>query len=322
MIKKLLFFSLIFLLPISLEAQKKTRTIGFYNVENLFDTIDGINDDAEFLPSSKKEWNSTKYNEKLKHIDQVFNQWNAPMIIGLCEIENRKVVQDIINTYSLLDPKQYGIVHYESPDARGIDVALIYDSSYLKLERSGNLRFTIPGKEAPSSRDIVWGKFSVKKDTIIAMVNHWPSRSGGQAETEPGRIEAAKTAKGFIDSLLAINKNYKIVLMGDLNDHPTDIAPTMIAQQLNPMITKESGEFGGTHSYKDEWDVLDHIMVSKGFIKKKKLKVIKSSGKIHSPKFLLEEYKGKIVPFRTYAGNKYLGGYSDHLPVSIEVSCP
>jgi predicted extracellular nuclease len=319
---RILIFLFLLLIFHSANAQKKTRTIGFYNVENLFDTIDGINDDAEFLPTSKKEWNSSKYNEKLKHIDQVFNQWNAPIIIGLCEIENRQVVQDIVNTYSILDPKQYGIIHYESPDARGIDVALIYDSSYLTLVGSGNLRFTIPGKDAPSSRDIVWGKFSIKKDTIIAMVNHWPSRSGGQAETEPGRIEAAKTAKRFIDSLLLINKNYKIVLMGDLNDHPSDIAPTMIAQQLNPMITKDSGEFGGTHSYKDEWDVLDHIMVSKGFTKKKKLKVIQSSGKIHSPKFLLEEYKGKIVPFRTYAGNKYLGGYSDHLPVSIEVSCP
>jgi predicted extracellular nuclease len=316
---------LLFIFALSIfntEAQKQTRTIGFYNVENLFDTIDGINDDAEFLPSSKKEWNAERYNEKLKHIDQVFNEWNSPMIIGLCEIENKAVVQGILSVYDLLKPKKYGIVHYESPDARGIDVALIYDSSYLKLERSGNLRFTIPGKEKPSSRDIVWGKFSVKKDTIIAMVNHWPSRSGGQPETEPGRIEAAKTAKKFIDSLLAVNKNYKIVLMGDLNDHPTDIAPSMIAQQLTPMINKASGEFGGTHSYKDEWDILDHIMVSKGFLKKKKIKVVKASGKIHSPKFLLEEYKGKIVPFRTYAGNKYLGGYSDHLPVSIEVSCP
>lgn len=322
MIKKCIFLTAIFLISFTTDAQKKSRTIGFYNVENLFDTIDGINDDAEFLPASKKEWNSTKYNEKLKHIDQVFNEWNSPLIIGLCEIENRMVVQDIIKTYSLLAPKQFGIVHYESPDARGIDVALIYDSSYLKLEKSGNLRFTIPGKESPSSRDIVWGKFSVKKDTIIAMVNHWPSRSGGQAETEPGRIEAAKTAKKFIDSLLTVNKNYKIVLMGDLNDHPTDIAPTMISQSLRPMIRKESGEYGGTHSYKDEWDVLDHIMVSKGFLKKKKIRVKKSSGKIHSPKYLLEEYKGKIVPFRTYAGNKYLGGYSDHLPVSIELSCP
>jgi predicted extracellular nuclease len=320
--KNFVILTLSIFVAFSYQAQKNIRTIGFYNVENLFDTIDGINDDAEFLPNSKNEWNTAKYNEKLRHIDQVFNEWKSPLIIGLCEIENRKVVQDIVRTYSILDPKKYGIVHYESPDARGIDVALIYDSSTLKLEKSGNLRFTIPGREAPSSRDIVWGKFSLNMDTIIAMVNHWPSRSGGQAESEPGRIEAAKTAKKFIDSLLTVNKNYKIVLMGDLNDHPSDIAPQMINSVLSPMITKESGEFGGSHSYKDEWDVLDHIFVSKGFLKKKKIKVLKNSGEIHSYKYLLTEYKGKIVPFRTYGGSKYLGGYSDHLPVSIEVSVP
>lgn len=303
-------------------CQKKSRTIGFYNVENLFDTIDGVNDDAEFLPGSKNDWNSSRYNEKIRHIDQVFNEFESPLIIGLCEIENKNVVQDILSVYDLLKPKQYGIVHYESPDARGIDVALIYDSSTLKLEKSGNLRFTIPGRESPSSRDIVWGKFSYKKDTIIAMVNHWPSRSGGQVETEPGRIEAARTARVFIDSLLAFNKDYKIVLMGDLNDHPSDIAPQLIDEKLTPMITKASGEYGGTHSYKDEWDVLDHIFVSDGFLTKKKMKVIPNSGKIYSSAFLMQEYKGKMVPFRTYGGSKYLAGYSDHLPVSIGVCVP
>ena len=306
----------------SVNSQKKTRSIGFYNVENLFDTLDGTNDDAEFLPSGKNNWTGDRYNEKLKHIDQVFNEFNSPLIIGLCEIENRQVVEDIVSTYSLLDPKQYGIVHFESPDARGIDVALIYDSATLKLEKSGNLRFTIPGKDKPSSRDIVWGKFSYKKDTIVAMVNHWPSRSSGQVESEPGRIEAAKTARKFIDSLLTVNENYKIVLMGDLNDHAADKAPQLIDEKLTPMITKESGEFGGTHSYKDEWDVLDHMYVSDGFMKKKKMKIIKNSGKIHSPSYLMTEYKGKIVPFRTYGGAKYLGGYSDHLPVSIDVCVP
>lgn len=304
----------------SVNAQKQKRIIGFYNVENLFDTIKGPNDDSEFLPGSKNDWNSQKYFEKLKHINQVFDQWENPLIIGLCEIENARVVRDIIKHSTKLNG--YGVLHYESPDARGIDVALIYDSAALQLCSSGNLRFTLPGKETPSSRDIVWGKFAYKKDTIVAMVNHWPSRRGGQTESEPGRLEAAKTARSFIDSLLSVNKNYKIVLMGDLNDHPNDKAPQLIDEKLEPMITKSSGEFGGTHSYNNEWDVLDHIFISPGFIKKKKIRVIKESGKIHSYDFLLSEYKGNIVPFRTYGGSRYLGGYSDHFPVSIEVSFP
>jgi predicted extracellular nuclease len=317
----LLFAILIWMsISCSVNAQKQKRTIGFYNVENLFDTIKGPNDDSEFLPDSKNQWNSQKYFEKLDHINQVFDQWDNPLIIGMCEIENARVVRDVIKRSSKLNG--YGVVHYESPDARGIDVALIYDSSVLELCSSGNLRFTIPSQDSPSSRDIVWGKFAYNKDTIVAMVNHWPSRRGGQNESEPGRLEAAKTARKFIDSLLTVNKNYKIVFMGDLNDHPGDKAPQLIDEKLDPFITKRSGEFGGTHSYNNEWDVLDHIFVSPGFIKKKKIKVIKESGKIHSYDFLLSEYKGNIVPFRTYAGSRYLGGYSDHFPVSIEVSIP
>jgi predicted extracellular nuclease len=317
----LLFAILIWMsISCSVNAQKQKRTIGFYNVENLFDTIKGPNDDSEFLPDSKNQWNSQKYFEKLDHINQVFDQWDNPLIIGMCEIENARVVRDVIKRSSKLNG--YGVVHYESPDARGIDVALIYDSSVLELCSSGNLRFTIPSQDSPSSRDIVWGKFAYNKDTIVAMVNHWPSRRGGQNESEPGRLEAAKTARKFIDSLLTVNKNYKIVFMGDLNDHPGDKAPQLIDEKLESFITKSSGEFGGTHSYNNEWDVLDHIFVSTGFIKKKKIKVIKESGKIHSYDFLLSEYKGNIVPFRTYAGSRYLGGYSDHFPVSIEVSIP
>jgi predicted extracellular nuclease len=299
---------------------QNTRSIAFYNVENLFDTIDGTNDDAEFLPGSKNDWNSQKYFEKLDHINQVIDELNNPLIVGFCEIENANVVRAIITRSSKL--QKYGLVHHESPDARGIDVAMIYDSSTLKLHKSGNIRFTLPGQTAPSTRDIVWGKFAYKKDTIIAMVNHWPSRRSGQDESEPNRIEAAKNARIFIDSLLKVNCNYKIVLMGDLNDYPTDKAPKLIEEKLHPMIKPESGEFGGTHNYNNEWDVMDHIFVSSGFQKKKGIKVIKDSGAIHSFDFLLSEYKGNVVPFRTYGGSKYLGGYSDHFPVSIEVSVP
>lgn len=312
-------FSFILLVGLLSNAQN-TRSIAFYNVENLFDTIDGTNDDAEFLPGSKNDWNSQKYFEKIDHINQVFDELKTPLIIGMCEIENEQVVRDVVKHSTKLT--NYGVVHHESPDARGIDVAMIYDSMTLKLVSSGVLRFTLPGQESPSTRDILWAKFAFKKDTIFAMVNHWPSRRGGETESEPNRIEAAKTARVFIDSLLQVNPNSKIVFMGDLNDYPSDKAPQMIQEKLTPMIMAESGEFGGSHNYKEEWDVLDHVFVSCGFQKKKGIKVVKKSGVIHSFDYLLTEYKGQIVPFRTYGGSKYLGGYSDHLPVSIEVSMP
>lgn len=299
---------------------QQTRNIGFYNVENLFDTIDGSNDDAEFLPNGKFEWNSERYFKKIDHINRVIDELNNPLLIGMCEIENATVVRDVMKHSVKIN--NYGLLHYESADARGIDVALIYDSSTLKLVKSGYIRFTLPGAEGKATRDILWGKFAYKKDTIMAMVNHWPSRSGGQEASEPNRLEAANNARKFIDSLLLVNKNYKIVFMGDLNDYPSDKAPKLIAEKLHPQICAESGDFGGTYNYKGEWDVLDHIMVSTGFKTKKGIKAIPDTGKIHSFDYLLEEYKGSVVPFRTYGGSKYLGGYSDHLPVSIDVSVP
>ena len=299
---------------------QKTRKIAFYNVENLFDTIDGVNDDAEFLPSSKLNWNGTRYMEKIAHINQVMKELNTPLIMGFCEVENAQVLRDVIK-YSE-GSKSYGLVHFESPDARGIDVGMIYDSTVLHLERSGYLRFTLPGQDKPSTRDILWAKYSLGKDTLFAMINHWPSRRSGQDESQPNRLKAAETARHFIDSLLQKNQHSKIIFMGDLNDYPTDLAPKMISEKLTPMIQPESGEFGGTHNYNNEWDVLDHIMISPSFLKKKGIKIIKNSGEIHSFEYLITEYKGQMVPFRTYGGNKYLGGYSDHLPVSVNVSLP
>jgi predicted extracellular nuclease len=152
------------------------------------------------------------------------------------------------------------------------------------------------------------------------MVNHWPSRRGGQMISEPKRLIAANAAQNFIDSLQNDNKKVQIVFMGDLNDYPTNRAPKMISSILTSLITEDSGEYGGTNSYRGEWNILDHIMVSKAVTKKKgTISINKKSGKISDNEYLLTEYKGNIVPFRTYGGSKYLSGYSDHLPVSVEI---
>lgn len=313
---KLLLITLMFGTLISAYGQDN-RSIAFYNVENLFDTLDTPDkNDEEFLPTANRHWNSYRYTEKLKHINKVVENLNSPIILGLCEIENQAVVQDIINIGNLKG--KYALVHHESLDQRGIDNALIYDQTVLSVKESGIIRFDMPEGYSPS-RDIVWAKFTTGSDEIIAMVNHWPSRRGGQLKSEPKRLVAAVSAKAFIDSVKQVDPKVKIVFMGDLNDYPENMSPKMISEELKPMITKKSGEFGGTHNYRGEWNVLDHIMISKGFTKGKGIKVKKRSGKIHNFEFLMTTYKGNIVPFRTYGGGKYLAGYSDHLPVSISV---
>jgi predicted extracellular nuclease len=309
---KYLFALLIFVLFHTVLAQQ-TQTIAFYNVENLFDTIDGPNDDAEFLPGAESKWDASKYEAKIAHIRQVMADLNMPMVMGVCEIENKSVLTDLIG-----NDKRYGIVHYDSPDARGIDAAMLYRKDLLKLKGSGNIRFTLPGDSIPTSRDIVWAKYQYRKEIIYVVVNHWPSRRGGADESAPRRLKAAQMAFDFIAQIEQNEPKAKIILMGDLNDHPQDAAPQLIASKLTPQITKASGTFGGSYNYKNEWDVLDHIFASANALNGK-IQVMAASGKIHDFPYLLTEYKGQTVPNRTYAGPKYLGGYSDHLPVSIQV---
>lgn len=327
--KKVLFLTAITLLLFSCKVNSqfpafKTATIGCYNVENLFDTINQSNIDEEYLPDGKQHWNTKIYNQKLKNTSTALSVFQNPLIMGLVEVENRGVVEDLVKKYSFGSTSKYEVVHYDSPDERGIDVAMIYNADHLKLAKSGFIRFDNLNDPKKPTRDIVWGKFVFEKDTIMAMVNHWPSRSSGQAESEPGRIGAAKAARKFIDSLLLVDKNYKIILMGDLNDHPEDKAPQLIDEVLTPMIVKSSGEFGGSHPYKGEWGILDHIFVSSGFLNtKSSIFVHENSGKIHSPQFLLkwnDKYK-EIQTQRTEVVNngEFMFGYSDHLPVSVEI---
>ncbi|MFA7274395.1 MAG: endonuclease/exonuclease/phosphatase family protein [Crocinitomicaceae bacterium] len=298
-------------------TQTKSNVL-FYNVENLFDTIDSPNvDDAEFLPSSKKSWNTAKYQEKISHINQVMDEFSSIALMGMCEIENKTVVEDVVKGQK----KPFKIVHFDSQDARGIDVALLYNPSIFKLKKKGYLRFTLKvNEESKATRDILYVQLKNGKSNVYVLVNHWPSRSGGEKETEANRILAAQTAKNFIDEILAKDANAKIIFMGDLNDYPSNQSVQLIDEKLDPMILKSSGSMGGSYSYKNEWDVLDHILVSPGLKNNKGIQVVDGSGKINEFPFLLTTYKDNIVPFRTFARDDYLKGYSDHLPVSIEIT--
>ncbi len=150
------------------------------------------------------------------------------------------------------------------------------------------------------------------------MTNHWPSRRGGTEKSEEKRLKAANSARHFIDSLLNMDPNTKIILMGDLNAYPSNKSVKLIMEKLNPKITSASNKFGGTHNYKGEWNILDHICISNGW-NQGRLKSKNEIGHILTLEYMLSTYQGNIVPFRTYGGSKYLGGYSDHLPVFIEV---
>ncbi|MCB0478337.1 MAG: endonuclease/exonuclease/phosphatase family protein [Crocinitomicaceae bacterium] len=328
-----LLFSFTFSNSSSNQNSKKKPTdyvVGFYNVENLFDTLDDPHkNDNEFLPDSKKKWSTDRYAKKLNDIASVIysiDSTNLPVVFGLAEVENKEVVQDLVKTEKL--DGLYEVIHKESPDPRGIDVAVIYQPKKFQLISQEWIRFQLPDKEKPSTRDIVYVSGTVvKNDTIHFFFCHWPSRYGGTEKTIPFRAKAASTLRAKVDSLYKINANAKIIIMGDLNDHPEDpsVSETLKAKKENSDLInlmwqfKEKNE--GTHFYKGDWGVLDHIIVSNSLLQKNKgLSTTLKATFIHKPDFVLYTNKeGVQSPSRTYGGTNYYGGYSDHLPVYLRL---
>lgn len=332
------FAVLVLLCAIPSHGQKsKTITIGFYNVENLFDTINNpYKNDEEFLPSSKKKWNTERYDFKLNQISRVIHEMageNGPDILGLCEVENKKVVEDLTQM-PLLRSKGYGVIHFESPDERGIDVALLYKKKLFDIYTAYPVKVKLGGAKKDYTRDIlVCGFIHQKKgDTIWVMVNHFPSRSGGQAISEPKRIQAAQTLRSIADSILTQNYLAKIIAIGDFNDEYLDTSLRYILRSgikknqlnysdfFNPVgLLKQEGF--GTIMYKGEYELIDQIFLSYGLFNTGSIPAYKeSSAQIFAPDWLKQqEGKYKGAPFRYYAGDKYLGGYSDHFPVLLQI---
>lgn len=313
--------------------EKNSINMLFYNFENLFDTQDdpSVNDE-EFLPESEKHWTRSRFREKINRLSKVIlasSGHEPPQIIGCCEIENRFVLEELTRR-SALQKWDYQIIHKDSPDPRGIDVALLYRGACKPIAYAYYPLTDLNGKPI-GTREILHASFLLQKnDTLHVLVMHWPSRSGGQTETEPKRVVAAQKAKQLVDSIQQKNKEAKIVLMGDLNDTPTDksIAQTLRAKQADSPKTK--GELvnisarwkgQGTVKYKQNWDIFDQFIVSDVLLKKQKWSVDQKASKVLDFDFLLEEdtrYPGK-KPFRTYLGPNYHGGFSDHLPVLLKL---
>ncbi len=332
---KALIISALILSHFNVVGQSNRLYIAHYNVENLFDTIDDpkINDE-EFLPGGKNKWTSERYALKLDRLSQVVLAMNAgagPDLLGLCEIENRQVAEDLRKRIHQKG-KKYALAHFESPDNRGIDVGLIYDSKKFKLQQAQSLTVTLPGEKPWSTRNVLLVSGQLKNKTKLhVFVNHWPSRSGGQEKSEINRMAAAKVVRQAIDSLLKADPAAHILTMGDFNDGPADIAPRQImgADSLlsgntplyNPFLLLNSDTTQGSYNYRGAWQFIDHISISThSFRENSKINYIAGSAKAEKFEFLLEKegrYAGN--PWRTYAGSNYLGGYSDHLPVSIQL---
>tara|TARA_B100000795_G_scaffold181073_1_gene137173 strand:+ start:658 stop:1701 length:1044 start_codon:yes stop_codon:yes gene_type:complete len=333
-------FLLLFIVPLisfsQLDSSKKysVNTIAFYNVENLFDTInDPKTFDDDRTPKGKDKWTSIVYEKKSKNIAKVISEIGrditntGPTIIGLCEVENKNVLIDLINSDEL-KKENYGIAHYDSPDERGIDVALLFNRNrFIPISsKAYHLYLTRKNGNIDYTRDHLLVSGYLDNELIYFIVNHWPSRSGGQMRSEPSRILAGKLNKKIIDSIVSVNPLAKIINMGDFNDNPQDksVRPILNTvfkrskikdlQLYNPMEELYKKGYG-SYRYRGKWDMIDQFMITKSLVNSgDSMFFLKAD--VFNKKYLINsdgKYEG--YPFRSFAGGKFLDGYSDHFPI-------
>ncbi len=327
----------------------KEYRIMFYNTENLFDPFhDTLKNDHEFIAGGLRGWTWSKFLKKIKNISKVIiaaGEWEPPEIVAFSEVENRFVIMQLLKR-TPLERFNYKIIHEESPDERGIDVAMIFRSDKFKYLYHKSIVVQLSDSIKTRSILYVKGQFldpetGLSSDTLHLFINHWPSRTGGPLQTMHRRIKAAQTLKLYVDSLVKLSPDVKIVLTGDFNDEPFDEslathlkAETDItkpgANLYNLMIPYLDKYDSGTNKYRNQWGLIDQFIVSKGFILNDRASFIADnsdtgseltivSAQILRFPFLLivdEKYSGS-VPFRTFNGMNYIGGFSDHLPILL-----
>ncbi len=309
----------------SLNAQEKQAykvgIVGFYNLENLFDTIDDpLKLDEEFLPQGANQWNTEKYLNKLHNMAYAISTIGSDItpdgvaILGMSEIENRHVLEDLVA---------------DSPDRRGVDVGLLYNPKYFKLTNSKTYHTIVPSDPEFITRDqlVVSGLFDGEMMHFIVM--HWPSRVGGEKRSMPGRIAAAELCRHIADSIMRQDQNAKIIMMGDFNDYPTNKTVTEHLRASGDMKDLRDGEFFnpmyelhkkgyGTNFYRDAPGVLDQMILTPALLPNGYDSYQFKNAKVHNKEFLKQHggrYNG--YPFRTFAGGVWIGGYSDHFPVYV-----
>lgn len=318
------------------QSQNDTLCLAFWNTQNLFDTVDdpAINDE-EFLPNSEMQWTEDRLDKKkynLSRIIRMMNDDRGPDIMGFCEVENQEVLELMILKY--LSDLNYEVAYLESPDNRGIDNGLIFKSDKFTLL---NLQAdTVHLSDGWPTR-LIFGVNLLTNDNkkITVFVNHWPSRSGGQIESEPKRISAAQTLRNAVDRIFSSDENANIFIIGDFNDDPVNVS-LLEALQAQPIKCDsipsdfemnsegelfnlsyykfEEGE--GSYKYRDTWNMLDQIIVSGSIITGNDIRYLCNSFEVYKPNYIVTQsgsYEG--TPYPTYGGKKYLGGYSDHFPV-------
>jgi len=318
------------------ETKYKVTTVAFYNVENLFDTINDpdIFLNEEFSPESEKQYDSEKYYGHLNKLAEVISKVGAdltkqpPVICGVSEVENETVLTDLVNTGDL-KKYDYGFVHYDGPDERGVDVAMLYRKEFFEVESSASYRVKFDFDEEDSTRDqlLVNGKLDGEKMHFIVV--HWPSRRGGELASRPKRNAAADVSRHIIDSLLKENKDAKIMIMGDFNDNPTNES---VAENLNAKADKDDLKKNelynpmaelfqkgvGSGAYRDKWFLFDMVILSQGLLGDPKEGYSFYKAHIYNKPFLKQK-KGRFkgYPYRSFVGDTWMGGYSDHFPAYV-----
>ncbi|MET7028867.1 endonuclease/exonuclease/phosphatase family protein [Sediminicola luteus] len=311
------------------KTSENLYTVAFYNLENLFDIR--RNDhilDEDFTPNGIKSWTPKRYGKKIvnlgraiSRIGEKFNQ-HPPVLIGLSEVENEHVLNDLLSTESL-SKSGYGFVHFNSPDERGIDTALLYRKNYFKVIQAEPIPLNVHSLEGvvDRTRDILYVHGSLNGEEVHLFINHWPSRRDGDVATAYKRIQAADTIKDYMTELEKTHVDPNYIVMGDFNDDPSSesIKKLVTSKQLYNPMEKMLTPFRGSAQYKRRWNLFDQIIVSHNFFNYEKGTHSFAHANIFDEHFLKEgkgKYKGS--PLRTFVGNKYKGGYSDHFPVYIQ----
>ncbi len=308
-------------------AVKVLWLIMFWNVENFFSPVADGTGDGEYTPTGYRHWNWSKFNRKRDDIAKIIllakeRYGECPMLVGLCEVENRRVVNELVYN-TILSRLEYGAVHRESPDSRGIDVALLYLRERFRVVKAEFLAVPAPGGGVLDTREILYVKGVADGiDTIHCLVNHWPSRLGGKRRSSLKRRAAMERLKVKCDSILTADSLANIVVMGDFNapaDSPL-LSELGMLVNMAPEVRSPGRGVRGTYKYKGEWESIDHFLLSKNLYCGRWFNAV-GGAEIFAPDYLLEEdpvYLGCKVR-RTLTGPVYNGGVSDHLPIILRI---